>query len=288
MKLEYDITTYENSLFSLSQFTKQGKGDIEDYILLNSHEFSADHFLKEFQIDESNLLENDLWLTSLHVTTNNDNCTSLKKYGLINLQQAISLDTPFKHYLKEFGITFDLIQRSFNYKSNTYDISREFNAFSTDTNELQLQNIAYKLYEDHQVNGFFSYDNVLTYGGYVNKRPEFLLNLSSLLKLPNLVYNWERNNKCYVIKFIVPINDYIDWTFINKSELLYLDQEEIDITKRKWLINETLSNIYEGFFHQTLRDIYSYLRPNLNIPSSNFVKIYTEDEYLKAYSYKKT
>lgn len=285
MRLEYDITTYEASRKSLSQLTNQSERQIEEYIMLNSQDYSAHQYLEEFHIDESMLLVKDIWLTSLHVTTNNDKCSSLQKYGLLNLQHAISLDTPFYQYLRQFDINFDLLNRTFSHKGKTYDISKEMNGFSTDDKERDLEFIVYKLFNDYQINGFFSYDNALTYGGYVNRRPEFLYNLAEFLNIPNLLYDWERNNKCYVIKFVAPISDYADWTFMNKSDLKYLDQHEIEIKKRKWLINETLSNMYDGIFYQTVKDSYSYLRNDVTIPYSNFTVLYTEDEYIKTYGY---
>ena len=150
-----------------------------------------------------------------------------------------------------------------------------------------LDFIIHKLFNDYQLNSFFSYDNVLTYGGYVNRRPEFLYNLAELLNLPNLEYDWAKNNKCYVIKFVTSISDHTDWNFINKSEFDYLDQEEIEIKKRKWMMTETLSNIYDGFFHDTVRDSFSYIRPTKIIPFSNCIAIYTDNEYLNTFGYDK-
>ncbi|WP_239712544.1 hypothetical protein [Paenibacillus sp. 19GGS1-52] len=288
IKLEYDITAYQESLYSLSQLTNQNEREIEEYIILNLQDYSANHYLEEFNIDERSLLEKDLWLTSLHVTTNNDDCASLKKYGLMDIQKAISLVTQFYQYLKQFGITFDLVQKKFTHKNKTYDLSKKFNAFSTDDKEQQLETLERKLYKDNQINGFYSYDNMLTYGGYVNRRPEFLCNLAEFLDIPNLLYDWERNNKCYVIKFIAPISEYTDWNFMNSWEIDSLDDEEIEIKKRKWMMNVTLSNIIDGFFHQSIRENYSYLRPNVIIPYSNFTELYTDDEYLKAYGYERS
>ncbi|CEH28314.1 hypothetical protein AM501_05245 [Aneurinibacillus migulanus] len=286
-KICYDITTYEASLDSLSRLTNRSGNDIKNYIILNGQNYSVSNFLEEFTIDKDQLLEKDIWLTSLHVTTNNDNCASLKKHGLLNLQEAVLLNTPLNYYLKEHNITFDLERKIVQHNNKIYDISKEFSGFSYDKKERALDFIVFKLFEDYQLNGFFSYDNVLTYGGYVNRRPEFLYNLAELLNLPNLEYDWVKNNRCYVIKFIAPINDYTDWNFINKSELKYLDQNQIELKKREWIITETLSNIYNGFFHRTVKKSYSYIHPNKIIPYSNFIEVYTDNEYLKTYGYEK-
>ncbi len=53
-----------------------------------------------FQITDEQLLSNELIMSALHVTTNNDECSSIKTYGLVNLQQAILLDTPLNKSLR--------------------------------------------------------------------------------------------------------------------------------------------------------------------------------------------
>ncbi|RDW18769.1 hypothetical protein [Oceanobacillus chungangensis] len=278
----YDITTYNSSLNSLSKLTEQNVNDIENFIMINGEDYFANHFLEEFDVNDFQLLEKDLWLVSLHVTTNNDNCNSIKKHGLLNLQQTISLDTPFNQFLEEHKIKIDLEQKTVQHKEDVYDISKEYSGFSDDEKERALDFIIYKLFEDYQINGFFSNDNVLDYGGYVNRRPEFLYNLGEFLNLPDLEYDWAKNNKCYVVKFAAPINDYTDWTFMNKSEYKYLDKEEIEIRKRKRMINESLTNIHYGFFDKTLTESYSYIHPNKRIPYSNIIEVYTDEEYLKS------
>ncbi|RDW16581.1 hypothetical protein CWR48_16195 [Oceanobacillus arenosus] len=131
-------------------------------------------------------------MSSLHVTTNNDECSSIKKYGLINLQQAILLDTPLNKYLQNHGVQIDLAKKQIHYKGEIYEIAKDYRGLAgRDSAEW----VSFKLFEDYQINSFFSSENVLNYGGNVNENPEFLYNLAQLLKDGKIKYDWMNNNK---------------------------------------------------------------------------------------------
>ncbi len=278
-RVYYDMTTYDSSIKSLAQFTGISEADIQNYILINE-DYSADHFISEFGIDENQLLHNDLWLASLHVTTNNDECASLKTYGLMNLKQTISLDTALGRYLNDCGVQFDLAHRRVHYKGKTFD------SFTKPEGLPGVEEDAtfFRLFRDPQITSFFSYDNVLTYEG-LSERPEFLYNLAVLLNAPSLTSDWDRSSKCYVAKFVAPISHYSDWCFDVDEENDYLEQEDTENKRRRAIIAHTLQNLYVGFFHQTLAENYSFMRPDKIVPFSNMIAVMTREQYLREYGY---
>jgi hypothetical protein len=286
-KIIYDLTTLEGTKKGLAEYLNVNENILEAYTEFCKGDYSVDDFLDFINVTDNDLLKGELLLASLHVTTNNDNCNTIKKYGLVNLQQAIKLDTPLGMYLKQKGILIDIENKVIQYKGKTFDISKESNEF--DDEEKALTMIVHKLYEDYQINSFFGSDNVLEYGGYCSDRPEFLYNLAEFLKDPSIIDDWERNseNKCYIIKFHVPMSNCTDYTFmdetdfaLSKYELDYLDDEEIEIRKRKWIIHQSLANIYDENFK---REYFCYLKFDVSVPFSDIIKIYTPDEYLKEY-----
>jgi hypothetical protein len=99
-QIVYDFTRNEETLTSLSTYLDIGVRDNRTYSFINKDNFNLDEFLEKFGIDDEKLLSVDLMLASLHVTTNNDNFDSIKKYGLVNLQKSIELDTTIGSFLK--------------------------------------------------------------------------------------------------------------------------------------------------------------------------------------------
>ncbi|QPC47368.1 hypothetical protein [Mangrovibacillus cuniculi] len=291
-QVEIDLTTLYGSIKGLNEYLNVSEKMIRNYKDFCNGDYSVDDFLNYINVSEQQLLSGDLKLSTLHVTTNNDNCSSIKKYGLVSLQKAITIDTPLGNYLKQKGILIDLEEKRITFNGNTFDIGRKFEKFNmfADDDENVLTMIIYKLFEDCQVNSFFGSDNVLDYGGYCSDRPEFLYNLAELLKDQSIIYDWERDKKtkCYVIKFNVPLSNIIDFTFfdemdfaLKKHEIEYLDQEEIEIKKRKWVVHQLLANVFDENY---LREYTCFVKPELSIPPKDIIKIYTPEEYLEAYN----
>lgn len=282
--IHYDLTTFEGTIQSLGRYLSITEREISKYIAKNKDDYDCDEFIELFQITDEQLLSSELIMSSLHVTTNNDGCSSIKKYGLINLQQAILLDTPLNKYLQNHGVQIDLINKQVHYKGNIYDIAKEFRGLSgRDSAEW----VSFKLFEDYQINSFFSSVNVLNYGGNVNENPEFLYNLAQLLKDGKIKYDWmnDNNKKCYIIKFETPLSDINN--FYHRTYTENLEEIEIDLMNRKWIIEKSLSILNDGIFHGFYtNEIHCELKPSVSVPFSNIIKIYTPSEYLKEYKVK--
>ncbi|MFO1444469.1 hypothetical protein KDN24_14920 [Bacillus sp. Bva_UNVM-123] len=184
--IQYDLTTFEGTIHSLGKYLNLTEREISKYIANNKDSYDINEFLQLFQITDEQLLSSELIMTSLHVTTNNDECSSIKKYGLVNLQQAILLNTPLNKYLQNHGVQIDLEKKQIHHKGEIYDIAKGYRGI---LGRGSAEWVSFKLFEDYQINSFFSCENVLNYGGNVNENPEFVYNLAKLLKDGNIKYD---------------------------------------------------------------------------------------------------
>lgn len=179
-----------SSIKSLEKLTNINGREIFKYIVEKKGEYGVSDFLETFSIDEEMLQSKELELVSLHVTTTFDELISVKNFGLINLQQVITLNTPLHRYLKEKDIFIDIAKKEIQHKEHTIDISKEWNGLNGEGYEKQLNWVIYKLFIDNQISAFFYTPNALDYGGNVRHGPEFLINLRRLLRdnsIPSLL-----------------------------------------------------------------------------------------------------
>jgi hypothetical protein len=284
-QIVYDITNLNAAINSLGEYLNLSERQIVKYIAENKMTYNTTDFLDYFNIDDEILLDSELNLVALHVTTNNDKCESIKKYGLLNLQQAIIQDTPLSKYLKSQGVHIDIKQKEVHFRGKVYNIFKEYKGIRNRDRDF----VPYKLYEDYQINSFLSYDNVLDYG--VQNVPEFLQSLSNLLKSNDLQFNWiKQQSKCYVIKFVTSISNCANDTFysgddgsLNSNDFKYLDYEELVFMKRKWIVYQSLSVINNGIFADIDKQLYCPLNFDVKVPYSDILKIYTPSEYMKEY-----
>ncbi|MEI2368917.1 hypothetical protein [Niallia circulans] len=275
----YDMTTLQDTIGSMSKLLGVDERQVTKYCASHKDDYDIEGFFSLLGLSEHSLLDFEIYITSLHVTTDKDNCSSLKKYGLLNLQQALIKDTPLRAYLEDFGVFIEIDKKQIKYHDKVFDVSKEYNGINK-----PIDWIIYKLYRDFQLNSFFYSDNVLKYGGGIRRRPEFLYNLAEFLREPNIEYDWIKGTYCYVVKFKASLSTFADWTFdIDNNELNFLDEAEIYIRKIKWLINQSLRRINDDIFHSCLDDCYSYLKNDACIPVSDILRIYTESEYLAEY-----
>jgi hypothetical protein len=281
MNVLFDITTFDETMKTLKQVFGIDDGFILEYIKRENS--TCVDFLNYLSVDKGSFSELEFIVTSFHVTTNDDDCKSLKEIGLVNTMEAISLDTPFKKHLDKHGILVNLQDGVIEHRGEKYVFGKSFNGYSNNEEKNLLEHIAFKLYCDRQVNGFFCTENALTYGGRVNKRPELMNNLANLLNYNELVEDWVRNKKlkCYVIKFAIPLSQYSVESFGNIHSTLD-NQIEIDLSKKLGMIHLALANVKDHVFYQGLvRERISYLNPDTKVNPSQIIDIFSESEYLR-------
>ncbi|WP_226619760.1 hypothetical protein [Cytobacillus firmus] len=286
----YDLTSVHSAIDSLGEYLNLSERQIGKYITDNKNTYNVAELQDYYLIDDDVFLESDISLVTLHVTTNNDECGAIKKYGLLNLQQTIMNDTPLGNYLKDQGVLFDIENKQVKYKDKLYSINKEHAGIKDSNKDF----VPYKIYDDYQVNSFISYDNVLEYG--VQNMPEFLHNLSDFLGSKDIGFNWwhQESKKCYVVKFKTALSNCANDTFysgddgaLTSNDFEYLDGEELELLKRKWLVYQSLSIISNSIFSDITKEIFCQLNFDVTVPYSDIMKIYTASEYLEEYKIKR-
>ena len=282
------MTDYDSTLKSLLELLNLSTKHTLDVIYFESED--VEDFLEAFEIKDDHLLEKDVELVSLHSTTSLDNGKSIKEIGLINLQDAVSQDTPLKNYLSKKEIYINIKDKYILYKENKIDISERTEGYSLSNAEEYRNRIIHKFYRDFQINGFLSHSNVVSYEGYTRERPEILFDLANFLKDDTIASDWVKddNKQHYIIKFKQPLNYYKYWTYeveyedfygIRKHELDYLSFEEIEVKVKRWLIQQSLYILRYG-----VNELFSYVRPELKIEPKDIIEIMSEQEYLDRYN----
>ncbi|ADU32525.1 hypothetical protein [Evansella cellulosilytica] len=286
----FDMTDFDNTIKSLAVFLDLTKEEISEFVL-NSTDIEVVKFLEAFNITDEKLLEKDMELVSLHSTTSFDNCQSIKEIGIINLQDAVSQETPLKAYLEDKNIKISIEEMYILFNGNKFDISKKTEGFCLSDEDENKNRVIHKFYGDYQVNGFLCHENVLTYGGYTKDRPEILYDLAYLLGDEKIELDWikDKNKKHYIIKFKQPLNYYKWFTFeveyedndygITKGNLEYLPNNVIEAKVKKWVIHKSLYILKYGKY-----ELYSYVHPEWRIPPKEIMEIMTEQEYKVKYS----
>lgn len=262
-EIVFDMTTFEEAYNSLSQLLGIYPEELLKYIYMHDMESSIDDLLDYFNINEKKVLDTDLFLASWHVTTNDDDCKSLKKYGLRNLQETIKLDTTLSRFLKDIGVNINIENKILTYKDKKYDLSKDYKGFGLSDEEESIYSVRRKLYKDHQINGFFYTENPLDYGGYVKDRPEFLHNIAELIKYNEYELNrkWIEETQCFVIKYKAHIDKFENYTFKDSDY-----EDEDDFYKVRWIMKHCLSILLNYANGHTSSDIYSYMKSDTIIP----------------------
>ncbi|WP_220083806.1 hypothetical protein [Salinibacillus kushneri] len=279
------MTDYNSNIKSLVDFLDLTEEVISEFVFLESTDVIE--FLKVFDIKDEKLLGKDIELVSLHSTTSIDNCHSINEKGIINLQDAVSQETPLQDYLENKGIQINLEEKYILFKGNKVDISKKAEGFSLTDEDEYKNRVIHKFYGDFQINGFLSHENILTYGGYTRDRPEILFDLARFLKDDKIELDWvkDKSNKHYIIKFKQPLNYYRYFTFeaeyedsdygITKDNLEYLPNEVIEAKVKKWVIQKSINILRYGVY-----ELYSYVHPKVKIEPKDIIEIMTEQEYI--------
>ncbi|MCB8817373.1 hypothetical protein [Desulfosporosinus shakirovi] len=269
----FDITSQEKAKGFLSNFLNIGIDNIENYISNNAVEYDAEDFIDKNDIKLEKVQIRNLQLIVQHISTSHDECQSLRKFGLLNLQQSLTMETILKEYLASFGIFFDISNKWMACKGEKIDITYKSDDIGLPggSQKHRICRVAHKIYYDYQINGFFSMANKTSYGGRVHERPEFLHNLKELFKANIIEDNWMKRVNPYLITFKASLDSFAWFSFYNNKreyEEDYFEKEEI----KKWLIKKALYVIWKDFRYSR-PEIIAYMKPEVIIPPSDFLSI---------------
>lgn len=228
----FDITTKESAMQTLCQFTGISENKIISFLEKNTHinqygsvdtmDVSAEKLLHENGTSFETLDVQSLNLKVIHYTSNNDNCATIRKLGLGDLQFALTEDTPLKRFLEKNNIVINPATCTLVYNGEQHDITYRTEGFDRPS----THKIAHKIYFDNQLNGFFRNSNIERYGARVNKRPEFLYNIDDCFKL-NLSYAWEKECTAYRITYLAPVSDFALFTFYDTNRCVDFDEQVV-------------------------------------------------------------
>lgn len=257
----YDLTSYESALNSLSNIINVIPVKLE--IFLFRHRNDTDDLynklIDDFKINLDTIDISDLYLKVLQVTTNGDNCESIRRYGLLNTQEAIQKDTFLSRYLNKKGIIIDFINKTIKYKSNLY--------FMDNNNDRDIKLCFIKLFSrcHYPINGFIYSDNPMNYGDQINKKPEIIGNLADAFGR-DIEKEWIQNTKCFIIEFIPSIYDFDYSVFTDNRELF---EDNKDLVIKRWLLDLSIILLHDLKFNEHHADVYAYMKPEYNVLNSD-------------------
>lgn len=254
----FDITTSDLAYEWLQDILGiSGEDIIRDYALKCNRDLDCfmDRHLNTIKAIDMNSIE----FGAFHVTSNSDQCTEIKQHGIRNLQKVLDGPSELKSFLNSFGFKFDIQNKKMISKGKVYNIDYESYKNETLTyQEEKLKEIARKIYFDYQVNGFFFSRNIFKYGTKIDKRPEFLLTLSSFnLPFDYLGDKWSQNRRGYVVKYKAKLSQFEYYTFYHDVND-YLDDLQTEwMQLKKWMFSYAIDCSFSNLYS----DIYAYMKP---------------------------
>lgn len=270
----YDMTDAENTMKSLSKFLNIGKRKLFRFMYTRANEYiDYDKFyeelIEEFDIDIDKLYIDNVYIKSIHVTTGNDNGHSIKEKGLLNLQEALTQDTPLRNFLLKKDIRVDVENKLVYFRDKKLLIVDDKSDYKDNKNYVYN-----KLYRDCEVNGFACDEAPLEYGGDVANRPEFLYNLGIMLRYITLEEEWKIDNRqCYIVEYKYPHEKLAWFTLILNNE----DEDEIEEAResyvKEWLIRQSMTVLIYDIKGWGKPEIISYLKLSENIPNYDIINV---------------
>lgn len=120
---KYDFNFFDKSLTlkSMCDCFELDELDVIEYLLRFS-EPSFLEFIKNFKLDLFKYDSSNVFIRCRHITTSNENLKTFREYGLLNLKQVLTSDTPLKLFLKNNDIEFDIESKLFIYKGKINEL----------------------------------------------------------------------------------------------------------------------------------------------------------------------
>lgn len=274
----FDITTPDLAYEWLQEILGiSGEDIIGDYILKCNKDLDCfiDRHLDTIKAIDMNSIE----FAGFHVTSNLNQCDEIKQNGIRNLQKVLAEPSELNLFLDSQGFSFDIQNKKMIFKGKAYNIDYESYKSKKETltfQEEKLKSIARKIYFDHQVNGFFFSRDIFKYGTGIDKRPEFLLTLSSLNSpFDYLGDKWSETRKGYVVKYKANLSQFEYYTFYHDVND-YLDDSQMEwIQLKKWMLSYAIDCSFSNLYS----DIYAYMKPKVYILPEQIIKCIPVEEW---------
>lgn len=266
-EIQLDLTNLNSALQSLAELIDVPVLELEIFIYknLNGEEDLIEKILQRYDVNLNSISIKKLFFKVLHVTTSNDECYEIKKYGLLNLQEAIKQDTYISRYLKAKGIKIDFDNELIIYKDIAYK--------KEECTDKKLKLCFTKIFSEYHypINGFLYGDNPLNYAGGIKKRPEIIHNLADIFDC-SIEKDWIKNTSCYIIVFKASVYDF-DYVTLNLEENYEELCEEINMKIKFELISYIIKLICDLLLNNHSRDKYAYMKKNYKVLPKNIIEI---------------
>lgn len=149
----------------------------------------------------------DMQFVFFHITTSANQCSSILKYGLLDLQESYRCkESELRTFLNTHGVYIDLDDNFLSYNGHRFDIRYGVCPRNHSSIEYKCWSVGRKFYYDYTVCGFLSAWEASPYGGQVHRRPEILWDIDNLLGT-QLSKEWEQSHIAYKIVARVNGND---------------------------------------------------------------------------------
>lgn len=270
----YDIRTTDAARNSVYEMTGMTAYEFfQEYVIESTRDFDEFWDRNEKRIDAIDI--SDLKIIGFHVVSSLDECAEIKKNGLWNLQRVLTGDTMLKRVLEQYGLTFDVVNKTMIYKGQTWDVNPERYVGREDLTEEEelLDWISNRIYYDYCVDGFFFCDDVTTYGTDIHKRPEIILNIVNMFPdLSEMEDWWKENGKTYeVVFYATPEQIMRDFFGLPKEDEEYPFQYWYELSNEQKIKKKLLSLAIEGMYGG-LRKQYLCIKDELSVPAEQIIE----------------
>jgi hypothetical protein len=110
-----------------------------------------------------------------------------------------------------------------------------------------------------------------------------------MLENQDIAYDWMREgNKCYVLKYFADLSQFEHYTFdvkVLNAKDYEENKDKYELGKRKWLIANALSAIFDNICNYSLPEVFSYAKLDVKIPFEH-IKVFSDKEYIAKYKIK--
>lgn len=241
-KERYNFNFFENNtiLKSMCNYFELDELKVRDYLCeLNECDFLE--FIKTFRVNLFKYDSSKTFIRCRHMTTSNEKLKSFKEYGLLNLKEALTFETPLKSFLKQNDVEFNIESKCLFYKGKRYELfwhndeckkcnygkCRYLKDILNDKTTLTYRDMSCnyrkaitqlygKLYKDRAETEVFlsgDYKEIYNYS-VISRCPEILYTIDDSIKKvfcenSNLQNKWRNiNNQAYILEFYTSIQNF--------------------------------------------------------------------------------
>lgn len=197
----YDITSFSKAVETLALLFQVSEEEIMR-IGLEKQITDVDLFLKDINGSLRDFDLDELKIVGVHSTTNNDQCASIKKTGLVNMKQALSCESSLNQYLHQNGIYIDIYTKKLTYQGKQYNLVDQGNS-----------KLHYKIFGDYQLDCFLALRNNRPYDSALKARPKVLSEIEKFIGVEGLHQGWIDQSMPYMIKFIDRAYNFNPYSF---------------------------------------------------------------------------